>query len=144
LQAAFADINIAKDSSVYYWLGSMPIVTVEVVTGADEAMAQNIAQSLADAIGGALKSPPGQTWVRVRSIARDQYAENGVSLDPAELPVFVTILKLQASQRAELEHEVAALASAVAQTVGRPATCVHIEYAPAAAGRLAFGGVLIQ
>jgi len=107
-------------------------------------MAQNIAQSLADAIGGALKSPPGQTWVRVRSIARDQYAENGVSLDPAELPVFVTILKRQALQRAELEREVAALASAVAQTVGRPATCVHIEYAPAAAGRLAFGGVLTQ
>src|SRR6266511_470301 len=97
----------------------MPIVAVEVVTGADEPMAQNIAQSLADAIGGALKSPPGQTWVRVRSIARDQYAENGVSLDPAELPVFVTILKRQALQRAEFEREVAALASAIAQTVGR-------------------------
>ena len=121
----------------------MPIVTVEVVAGADEPM-RNIAQSLADAIGGALKSPPGQTWVRVRSIARDQYAENGVPLDAAELPVFVTVLKHQGAQCAELEGEVAALTSAVAEVVARPATCVHIEYAPAAAGRLAFGGVLVQ
>ena len=122
----------------------MPIVTVEVVTGGTGAMAQSLAQSLADAIGGALESPPGQTWVRVRSIARDQYAENEARLDAAELPVFVTILKKQTPQRAELEREVVALTAAVAQVVARPATCVHIEYAPAGVGRLAFGGVLVQ
>jgi phenylpyruvate tautomerase PptA (4-oxalocrotonate tautomerase family) len=122
----------------------MPIVTVEVVAAANDAMAQDLAQSLADAISGTLKSPPGQTWVRVRSIARDQYAENEALLDPAQLPVFVTILKRQMPQRAELEREVAALTGAVAKVVGRPATCVHIEYAPAAAGRLAFGGRLVQ
>jgi phenylpyruvate tautomerase PptA (4-oxalocrotonate tautomerase family) len=122
----------------------MPIVTVEIVAGADDAMAQDLAQSLADAIGGALKSPPGQTWVRVCSIARGQYAENEALLDAAQLPVFVTILKKQTPERAELEREVTALTGAVAQIVGRPATCVHIEYAPAAAGRLAFGGVLVQ
>lgn len=122
----------------------MPIVTVEVVAGASEAMTQDLAQPLADAIGGALKSAPGQTWVRVRSIARDQYAENDATLEAAQSPVFVTILKEQTPRRAELEREVAALTRAVAQVVGRPATCVHIEYAPAAAGRLAFGGVLVQ
>jgi phenylpyruvate tautomerase PptA (4-oxalocrotonate tautomerase family) len=107
-------------------------------------MAEGLAQSLADAIGGALQSPPGQTWVRVRSIARDHYAENEALLDAAQLPVFVTILKRQTQQLAELEREVTALTGAVAQVMGRPAACVHVEYAPAAAGRLAFGGVLVQ
>ena len=122
----------------------MPIVTVEVIAGADDAMAQDIAQSLADAIGRALESPPGQTWVRVRSVARHQYAENVASLDMAQLPVFVTVLKRQIPDRAKLEGEVAALTGAVAEVIGRPAACVHIEYAPAAAGRLAFGGVLVR
>jgi phenylpyruvate tautomerase PptA (4-oxalocrotonate tautomerase family) len=122
----------------------MPIVTVEVVAGADGVILHGLAQLLADAIGSALKSPPGQTWVRVRSIARDQYAENETALDAAQLPVFVTVLKKQTSQRADLEREVAALTAAVAKVVVRPPTCVHIEYAPAAAGRLAFGGVLDQ
>jgi phenylpyruvate tautomerase PptA (4-oxalocrotonate tautomerase family) len=121
----------------------MPIVTVEVVVGAN-AMASDVAQALANAIGSALKSPPGQTWVRVSSLARDRYAENDAALDAAQLPVFVTILKKQIPPRAELEGEVTALTGAVAQVIGRPAACVHVEYAPAAAGRLAFGGVLVQ
>jgi phenylpyruvate tautomerase PptA (4-oxalocrotonate tautomerase family) len=122
----------------------MPIVTIEVVSGANDGMAQDLAQSLADAIGRALKSPPGQTWVRVRSVTRDQYAENGPPLEATQLPVFVTILKRQTSQSAELQAEVTLLAHAVARIIGRPVSSVHIEYAPAAAGRLAFGGVLIQ
>jgi phenylpyruvate tautomerase PptA (4-oxalocrotonate tautomerase family) len=122
----------------------MPIVTVEVVAEANGAMAQDMVRSLADAIGRALKSPPGQTWVRVRSLARDQYAENEVLLDAAELPVFVSILKRQSPRGAELEGEVTELTRAVARVIGRPATCVHIEYAPAAAGRLSFGGVLVK
>jgi phenylpyruvate tautomerase PptA (4-oxalocrotonate tautomerase family) len=121
----------------------MPIVTVEIVAGANDAMPQSLAQSLADAIGGALQSPPGQTWVRLRPIERDQYAENNAPVDAAQLPVFVTILKKQMPPREELKREVSTLAAAVAQAVGRPATCVHIEYAPDATGRLAFGGVLI-
>jgi phenylpyruvate tautomerase PptA (4-oxalocrotonate tautomerase family) len=122
----------------------MPIVTVEVVAGANDPVVQDVAQSLADAIGHALESPPGQTWVRVRSIARDHYAENDTLLDAAQLPVFVTILKMRTPELAKLEGEVTALTRAVAQVIGRPATCVHVEYAPAAAGRLAFGGVLVQ
>ena len=121
----------------------MPIVTVEVVAGA-EAMAPDMAQALADTVGRALKSPPGQTWVRVSSLSRDRYAENEAALDAEQLPVFVTILKKQIPPRAEIEAEVIAVTVAVAQVVGRPAECVHVEYAPAAAGRLAFGGILVQ
>ena len=122
----------------------MPIIDVEVVAAANDAMANSVAQSLADAIGRALKSPPGQTWVRVRSLARNQYAENDALLDTAHLPVFVIVLKRQTPRRAELEAEIKALTGVVAQVIGRSASCVHIEYAPAGAGRLAFGGVLVQ
>jgi phenylpyruvate tautomerase PptA (4-oxalocrotonate tautomerase family) len=107
-------------------------------------MGPDVAQALADAIGRALKSPPGQTWVRVASLARDRYAENEATVDAAQLPVFVTILKKQIPPRAELAGEVTTLTEAVALVVGRPATCVHVEYAPAAAGRLAFGGTLVR
>ena len=106
-------------------------------------MPNDLAQSLADAAGRALNSPPGQTWVRLRWLTRNQYAENGPPPDASELPVFVTILKQQTSRGAELEAEVASLTRAIAQVVGRPASCVHIEFAPAASGRLSFGGTLI-
>ena len=125
-------------------LGSMPIVTVELVGGEANPMSSDLAQQLANAIGRALNSPPGQTWVRLRPLACNQYAENGPPLDASELPVFVTIVKHQASESAELEAEVASLTGAVAQVVARPASCVHIEFAPPAAGRLAFGGTLVR
>ena len=121
----------------------MPIVTVEVVGSTDRAPEQNFAQLLADAIGRVLDSQPGQTWVRLRSLGRNSYAENGPPADSADLPVFVTILKRQ-SPAAELQAEVTALTHAIAQVVGRPAACVHIEYAPAAVGRVSFGGKLVQ
>jgi phenylpyruvate tautomerase PptA (4-oxalocrotonate tautomerase family) len=122
----------------------MPILTVEVVGGTDSALEQNFAQSLADAVGRVLDSPPGQTWVRLRALGRNEYAENGPLVDTAELPVFVTILKRQLPIGAELQAEVSALTHAIAQVIGRPGACVHIEYAPAAVGRVSFGGKLVQ
>ena len=122
----------------------MPIVTVEVVASTQRPLDHNLAQALADAVGRALESPPGQTWIRLRAISRNEYAENASQVDAAELPVFVSILERQPPTGAELQAEVNALTWAVAQVVGRPAACVHIEYAPAAAGRLSFGGKLVQ
>ena len=121
----------------------MPIVTVEVVGPAD-ALASGLAQLLADAVGLALNSPPGQTWVRVCAVPLDQYAENQSTLDPANLPVFITILERILPQGAELAREVTAVTGAVAKVIARPPHCVHIEYAPAALGRLSFGGTLVQ
>jgi phenylpyruvate tautomerase PptA (4-oxalocrotonate tautomerase family) len=122
----------------------MPIVTVEVVAEPDRLLQQGLAQSLADAVGRVLKSPPGQAWIRLRSLRRDEYAENEALVDPAELPVFVTILERQPPAGAVLQAEVAALTHAIAHVLGRPATCVHVEYAPAAFGRVSFGGKLVQ
>jgi phenylpyruvate tautomerase PptA (4-oxalocrotonate tautomerase family) len=122
----------------------MPIVTVDLVVESGIALDQDLAQSLADGIGRALKSPSGQTWVRLRSLGRSDYAENESLLGADELPVFVTVLKRQLPLGAELGGEVAALTQAIAQIVRRPVACVHVEYAPAAAGRVSFGGKLVE
>lgn len=122
----------------------MPIVTVEVVVNPDRALEPSLAQSLADAIGHTLDSPPGQTWVRLHSLERNGYAENEVVVDAGGLPVFVTVLKRQVPLGAELQAEVASLTQAIAQVVGRPVASVHIEYAAAAANRVAFGGKLVH
>lgn len=122
----------------------MPIVDVELVADPIDGVAADLSQSLADAIGRALESPPGQTWVRVRVLAREHYAENEVSVEMTELPVFVTVLKRALPAKSELAGEVLALTNAIAQVLGRTASCVHVEYAPAAGGRLAFGGKLVE
>ena len=122
----------------------MPIVTVEVVVDPERTLKLNLAQSLADAIGRALASPPGQTWVRLHVLGRNAYAESECVVDVDALPVFVTVLKRQVPLGAELQAEVASLTQAIAQVVARPAESVHVEYAAAAANRLAFGGKLVQ
>lgn len=121
----------------------MPIVTVEVVAGETGALPHDLARRLADAIGNALGSPPGETWVRLRALAHDQYAENQCPLDASRLPVFVSVLKRQSVQGAELEREAAQLTQAIAHVIGRAPGCVHIEFAPPAAGRLSFGGKVV-
>jgi phenylpyruvate tautomerase PptA (4-oxalocrotonate tautomerase family) len=122
----------------------MPVVTIEIVADSDRPIANDLARAFADAVGRVLNSPPGQTWVRLRSLARNQYAENESPVDVGQLPVFVTILKRLPPSGAELQAEVTALTRAIAQVLDRPAACVHIEYAPAAIGRLSFGGELVE
>ena len=122
----------------------MPIVTVELVVAEGHALPHDLAQALADAVGHALDSPSGQTWIRLRALAHNAYAENESLVHADELPVFVAVLKRQLPSGAVLHAEVAALTQAVAQVVRRPATSVHVEYAPAAAGRLSFGGKLVE
>ena len=108
----------------------MPIVTVEVVVDLDRTLNLNLAQSLANAIGRALDSPPGQTWVRLNVLGRNAYAENEHVVEPDALPVFVIVLKRQVPLGAELQAEVASLTRAVAQVLARPEESVHVEYAP--------------
>lgn len=122
----------------------MPIVDVELVVAGDGTVADGLAQSLADAVGRTLRSPPGRTWVRLRLLAQDRYAENGEARTPVELPVFATILQREPPGGRALADEMSALAGAIAQTTGRPMSCVHVEYAPAAAGRIGFGGRLVE
>lgn len=122
----------------------MPVVTVEIVGTVERSREAGLAQSLADTVGQVFRSPSGQTWVRVHSLAGNRYAENAAAVDVAHFPVFVTVLKRQVPKGAQLLAETDALTEAIAHVIGRPASCVHVEYAPPASGRLAFGGKLVQ
>ena len=122
----------------------MPIIDIELVCASDRQFASVSAQSLADAIADILGTPPGRTWTRLRKLDAASYAENHVALDPERLPVFVTVLHAHPPEDKQRAAEVAALTEAVARQVGRPADRVHVRYAPAAAGRQAFGGRLVE
>jgi phenylpyruvate tautomerase PptA (4-oxalocrotonate tautomerase family) len=122
----------------------MPIIDVELVTEPTATSTAGLAQALADAVGGALNSPPGQSWVRLHVLAREHYAENESLVESFDLPVFVTVQKRALPEKAALTVEIAALTSAIAKATGRNPASVHVEYAPAAAGRLAFGGRIVE
>ena len=122
----------------------MPVVTVEFVSDSDHPIRDGLAQALADAVGRVLGTPPGQTWVRLRSLQPNQYAENEMHLEASELPVFITLLERSPPTGAELQAQVTSLTQAIAQVFARPGGCVHIEYASAASGRVSFGGRLFQ
>lgn len=121
----------------------MPILEVEIVTGHGESLNPGLAQRLADTAGDVFGTPPGRTWVRLRTLSRDQYAENHTAVLIDIQPVFVTVLKSRACGTAELKDEAAKLCEALAQACGRPKENVHILYLPEAAGRMSFGGELV-
>jgi len=117
----------------------MPILDVELY----EPVAPGLAQRLADAVGQALATPPGRTWVRLHPQDPQHYAENGKVVAPADMPVLVVILHREPPQGVALESEVRALTALVAAVLGKDAERVHLRYAVAAAGRQAFGGNLV-
>ena len=119
----------------------MPVVDVELVGEAD--VSAELSQRLADAVGEALDSRPGGTWVRVRELAQDHYAENG-GLEAGIRPVFVTVLERSRPEGAELVRRVERVTEAVAQVTGRSADNVHVLFDEGGAGRLAFGGRLVE
>lgn len=120
----------------------MPIVTVQIVCAAGEALATSTAQELADRIGTALQAAPGHVWVRLECLGRESYAENHAALGDAELPVFVTVLLHEQPRGDALRAQALAVATAVANGTGRPPGRVHVLFDPPGAGRVAFGGVL--
>ena len=120
----------------------MPILDVEIVVAETDRLNPELTQRLADAAGEVFAAPPGRTWVRVRELPLQQYAESG-GLPPGVLPVFVTVLKAQPPSRETLREEIAALTGAVARICGRPSENVHVLYRPAAVGRVAFGEELV-
>jgi len=118
----------------------MPIVDVEIV--GQESVGGDLAARLADMAGPVFGSPPESTWVRVRSLPREHYAENGTASPDGWNSVFVTVRKAQRPTGSALEAEVRALTEGVAGVCGRPVENVHILYEPDAQGRIAFGGSL--
>ena len=122
----------------------MPILEVEIVTQPDESVGGDLAAAIADRAGVVFGSAPHQTWVKLRPLAREQYAENGGGPPEGVYPVFVAVLKAHMPAPELLQAEVAVLTAAVAAACARPIEHVHVVYLPSAAGRVAFGGALVR
>ena len=124
----------------------MPLVDIECVAAlASPAPAASAAERLADALGAVFGSAPGHTWVRLRRLPAADYAENhSPALADDELPVFVTVLHAHLPRGELMVEQVAQVTRAVAEALGRPPQRVHVQYAPAGAGRQAFGGTLVR
>lgn len=122
----------------------MPVIDVLVVSEASGPPDSTLAQALADAIGTVLGCDPGRAWVRLETLDRGRYAENGAALAGDELPVFVRVLHARWPAPEALAAQARSLTDAVAAVVRRPPDRVHVEYAPPGAGRVAFGGRLVE
>lgn len=122
----------------------MPIVDVEVVCDPAAPPEIGTAQRIADEVGRRLAAPKGSTWVRLRWLAADAYAENEAAVGADELPVFALVLHKQPPQGSELEAQVVNVTQAIALALQRSPERVHVQYAPPAAGRQAFGGQLVR
>jgi phenylpyruvate tautomerase PptA (4-oxalocrotonate tautomerase family) len=120
----------------------VPVIDVEIV-GDVQAKAE-LGQRLADALGDALESQPRGTWVRVRHLPRDSYAESGGPLDDAIRPVFVTIMDQRRPQGEVLLRRIDKVTSVVADVIERNGDNIHVFYAEDGAGRVAFGGSLVE
>ena len=118
----------------------MPIVDVLLVAADAPSGQQDLARSLADTLGQALQVPAGGLWVRLHALPASHYAENDSVLSPDELPVFVSVLHARPPGGQALDAEIAKVTEAVARATNRATDRVHLEYAPAGAGRIAFGG----
>jgi phenylpyruvate tautomerase PptA (4-oxalocrotonate tautomerase family) len=120
----------------------MPIVDVEIVLRPDEVVRKEIATELANEIGEIFQSSPAGTWVKVRELSAECYAENGGTPNGV-YPIFVSITKSKLPEVDELEREAAKITGAVAQICGRSSENVHLIYQPEGRGRVAFGGKMV-
>jgi phenylpyruvate tautomerase PptA (4-oxalocrotonate tautomerase family) len=121
----------------------MPILDIELVIRPDEILDHNLAARLAQRAGEVFGAPPGTTWVKVRTIAAEHYAENSDRSSEAVYPVFVSVLKAKLPPPDRMQTEVVSLTAAIAQVCRRPQEHIHIIYLPEGAGRVAFGGKIV-
>jgi phenylpyruvate tautomerase PptA (4-oxalocrotonate tautomerase family) len=122
----------------------MPILEVTLVLKPGESLPPGLAPALADAAAAVFGSEPGGTWVQLTALPADHYSENGGGPPAGVIPVFVRVLKSRLPEPDALRAEAQRLAAAVAAVAGRPAENVHIIYEPPGAGRVAFGGRLVE
>lgn len=120
----------------------MPILDVEIVGPVPEEVRSGLARRVADAAAAALDTRPQCTWVKLRLLDEDAYAENAGGPPAGVRPVFVSVLQAELPQGAELSAQAARLTAVIAEACRRPAENVHVVFELAAAGRIAFGGRL--
>lgn len=122
----------------------MSIVDIQFVLPKSQALPEGLAQDLVDRLGKVLSVQPGHLWLRLQVLPASNYAENDAPVAEQDLPIFVTVMHAKSPEGKALEAEAFAVAEAVAEVVAKGRTQVHVEYAPSGAGRIAFGGNLVQ
>ncbi len=121
----------------------MPILDVEIVVPTGLRLDPGLAPNVAEAAGQIFGTPAGETWVKLRILSYQFYAEDGAPPADNEWPVFVTVLKASITEPEALEGEVVHLTTEIARIYRRPRETIHILYLPEGAGRMAFGGRLV-
>jgi phenylpyruvate tautomerase PptA (4-oxalocrotonate tautomerase family) len=121
----------------------MPVLDILIVGPVDPELHSGLAGRIAETAALVLASRPGGTWVTVRRLDSDSYAENERGSGEL-LPVFVSVLHREPPQGDRHVAEVRALTRAVAGACGRREEQVHLIYEPAGRGRVAFGGELVD
>ena len=119
----------------------MPLVEIEFV-GSMPPSAGELSRELADALGEVFQSARAETWIRMRHLPVDHYAENGEDDPMGAEAIFVSITKRDLPDPSLLANEATQVASVVATLCQRSIDRVHVIYEPAARGRIAFGGRL--
>ena len=121
----------------------MPILEIEIVVDEGEALDDGLASWLAESAGQVFGAPPGSTWVRLRFLSADNYAESGGGPPEGVRPVFVRVLQASPTKAELLEDEVRKLTETIGELCNRPSRHVHVLYDLPAEGRMAFGGRLV-
>jgi phenylpyruvate tautomerase PptA (4-oxalocrotonate tautomerase family) len=121
----------------------MPILDVEIVLMPGERLSASLPSDLAKSAAEALESRAAGTWVKVRTLKPEEYAEADSGPAPGFYPVFVSVLKADVPEPDKLAAEVARLTEAIAEVCSRPPENVHVLYQPPARGRVAFGGRML-
>lgn len=119
----------------------MPILEVDWIGPIADSVRRSLARRIADAAGTVLGTPPRSTWVRMRFVSEDEYAENE-GAEPGVWPVLVHVLEAEPPEGEALATEARRLTEAIAAACGRPPGNVHLVYAPPGRGRVSFGGRL--
>lgn len=121
----------------------MPIVDIEIILKPNEMLRDDLASETADALGKIFDSPPGTTWVKLHALTAVRYAENGET-QKSIFPIFVKIIRSRMAGPDEIQNEVTMITSELARICERPPENVQIIFEPNGAGRVAFGGKLVN
>jgi phenylpyruvate tautomerase PptA (4-oxalocrotonate tautomerase family) len=122
----------------------MPTLDIEIVLRPGETLHPHLAAEIADRAGEILGTLKGATWVKLHPILSEHYAESGDGPNDNIAPVFVSILRSRLPEPEAMQAEVISLTEAIARICARPPENVHIIYEAAAAGRVAFGGKVVE
>ena len=122
----------------------MPILDIEVVASeSTQNLPSTFTQFVADEAAKVFGTPQGTVWVKVKIIPSEHYAEDhGTPLEGN--PVFVSVLKSRIPESSTLKEEIAQLTQIIAKALNRSDTNIHILYQSDGAGRVSFGGKLVE